>query len=252
MTWTQVLATLVLAAFVTQAAISVTTVYLHRGLAHRAITVTSPVAIVCRSIIWVTTGMKPREWAAVHRKHHAATDTADDPHSPIVHGFWRVQLANAALYRRAARNELTQHKYGKDLTADWLDKVLFDRAFLGLGVGVTAAIGVSMLLGFGPWVGLAAATLHMVSYLMLSGAINAVGHLYGTRPYATSATNLPWVALLTGGVGLHNTHPAAPTSARFSLHKGEFDPGWLIIRTLAFFRLATIRHHEVKFKRAAA
>lgn len=252
MTWAHVLATLVLAVSVTQVTIAVTTVYLHRGLAHRAITVASPVALACRAIIWVSTGMKPREWAAVHRKHHAATDTVDDPHSPIVHGFWRVQLTNAALYRRAARNELTQHKYGRDLQPDWLDKLLFDRAFLGLGVGVTTAIGVSMLLGFGPWVGLAAAVLHMVSYLMLSGAINAVGHKVGKRPYENSATNLQSVALLTGGEGLHNNHHAAPTSARFSLHRGELDPGWLIIRTLAFFRLAKIRHHETKFKRAAA
>lgn len=252
MTWASVLATVVIAMIVTQLAIVTTTVYLHRGLAHRAVKIAAPAALVCRVVIWLTTGMKPREWAAVHRKHHAATDTADDPHSPIVHGFWRVQLANAALYRRAARNELTAHKYGRDLPADRLDRLFFDRAFLGLGVGVTIACITTTLLGFGPWVGLAASLLHAVSYLMLAGAINAVGHRIGKRPYENSATNLQSVAFLTGGEGLHNNHHAAPTSARFSLHKGEIDLGWYVIRALAFCKLATIRHDDVKFKRVAA
>ena len=85
-------------------AILVTTVYLHRGLAHRAITVHPAVVLPLRVVIWVATGMKPREWTAVHRRHHAATDTPDDPHSPLVLGFWRVQLANAALYLASAQS----------------------------------------------------------------------------------------------------------------------------------------------------
>ena len=91
--------------------ILVTTVYLHRGLAHRAITLHPAVTEVLRFVIWITTGMKPREWAAVHRRHHSATDTAEDPHSPLVLGFWRVQLANAALYRRTARDGVTVDRY---------------------------------------------------------------------------------------------------------------------------------------------
>ena len=89
---------------VAQAAILATTVYLHRGLAHRAVTLHPAVVGVLRFFLWITTGMKPREWAAVHRRHHSSTDTVDDPHSPLVLGFWRVQLANAALYRRTARD----------------------------------------------------------------------------------------------------------------------------------------------------
>ena len=89
----------------------VTSVYLHRGVAHRALTVHPAAAMFCRVFIWMATGMRPREWVAVHRRHHAATDTVDDPHSPAVLGFWRVQLANAALYRRTPRDGETV-KYG--------------------------------------------------------------------------------------------------------------------------------------------
>jgi stearoyl-CoA desaturase (delta-9 desaturase) len=231
---------------VTQVGIMVTTVYLHRGLAHRALTMSGPAALVCRSIIWVTTGMRPREWAAVHRKHHAATDSPEDPHSPAQVGFWRVQLANAALYRRVARDGVTVSRYARDLPADRLDRVLFDHAFLGLGVGITISC-----LVFGWQTGLVIAAVHAVSYLMLSGAINAIGHTAGRRVHPNSATNVQLLALITAGEGLHNNHHAAPTSARFSLQRGEIDPGWWVVRVLTQCKLVAVRHHEVKLREVA-
>ncbi len=88
-------------------------------------------------------------------------------------------------------------------------------------------------------------------YVMLSGAINAVGHTYGKRPYDNSATNGQLLALVSGGEGLHNNHHAAPTSARFSLHKGEIDPGWYLVKALVWMRLAQVHHEDVKLKNAA-
>ena len=231
---------------VTQLAIAATTVYLHRGLAHRALTVHPGLELPCRFVIWITTGMRPREWAAVHRRHHAATDTPEDPHSPAQVGYWRVQLANAALYRRAARDGETVRKYAKDLPPDRFDRVLFDHAFLGLGLGIAI---LCVVLGW--QTGLLAAAIHAVSYLMLSGAINGIGHTVGRRPHANSATNGQFLALLTAGEGLHTNHHAAPTSARFSLRRGELDPGWWIVRTLRGLRLVTVRHHDVKLREVA-
>jgi stearoyl-CoA desaturase (delta-9 desaturase) len=225
---------------VAEAAILVTTVYLHRGLAHRAITLHPAVVAALRPVIWVTTGMKPREWAAVHRRHHSSTDTAEDPHSPLVLGFWKVQLANAALYRRTARDGVTVARYAKDLPADWLDRWFYDKAWLGLGLGVTA---LCFVLGWK--VGLVAAGVHMLAYLGLSGAINAVGHTVGRRPNPNSATNGRILAIVTGGEGLHNNHHAAPTSARFARRFGDIDPGWWAVRALSWVRLARIRHRTV-------
>ncbi|MEX0947530.1 MAG: fatty acid desaturase [Acidimicrobiia bacterium] len=221
---------------IAQVATLATTVYLHRGLAHRAITVHPAAAMVLRFFLWISTGMRAREWAAVHRKHHAASDTPGDPHSPIVLGFWRVQLANAALYRRTARDGETVTKYARDLPPDRLDKFLLDHAFLGLGVGVT----ISCLI-FGWQTGLVAAVVHAVTYLMMSGAINAVGHTHGSRPHDNKATNGRVLALFTLGEGLHNNHHNAPTSARFSERFGEIDFGWWTVRLLAALRLAKIR-----------
>jgi len=221
---------------ITQVAIFSTTVYLHRGLAHRALQLHPIAASFFRGVLWLTTGMRAREWTAVHRRHHAATDTEHDPHSPAVLGFWRVQLANAALYRRTARDRVTVARYARDLPPDRLDKLAFDHAWLGLGIGVTL-----LCLTLGWETGLAAAGIHMVLYLGLSGAINAVGHTLGRRPHGNSATNGWVLALVTAGEGLHNNHHAVPTSARFSLRRPEIDPGWWVVRVLTWSRLARLR-----------
>jgi stearoyl-CoA desaturase (Delta-9 desaturase) len=237
---------------VTEIAIIVTSVWLHRGLAHKSLTVNGPVTLAFRFVIWITTGMKPREWAAIHRKHHAATDTADDPHSPRVHGFWRVQLGNVGLYRRAARDVEIARKYGRDLPPDRLDRLFFDHALLGLGIGIAIFAAITELAGFGWQIGVLASGLHAVMYVMLSGAINAVGHKVGKRPYDNSATNLRSLAVITGGEGLHNNHHAVATSARFSLHKGEPDPGWWTIRALVAMKAAQIRHENIRPRETVA
>ena len=97
----------------TQIAFVVTTVYLHRALAHRAIKLKPPVAFACRFVIWIATGTRPRQWVAVHRKHHAFTDKDGDPHSPVVFGYSAVQFGNAILYRRVARDEVAVARYAR-------------------------------------------------------------------------------------------------------------------------------------------
>jgi stearoyl-CoA desaturase (delta-9 desaturase) len=241
------LVTLAAALVVTQLAILLTTVYLHRTLAHRAMTVTAPVSLTMRAILWMTTGIKPRQWVAVHRKHHAFTDVEGDPHSPVMLGFAPVQFNNVGLYRKALRNPNLVARYAKDLAPDRWDKVLFDRAWLGLGVGITL-----LCVALGWKLGLVAAVLHTAVYLLLNAAINAVGHTYGRQPNPNTSRNNQWLAWLTAGEGLHNNHHAAPTSARFALAKGEIDPGWWLVRALEKTGLARVRHHDVKLKVSAA
>lgn len=225
---------------VCQVSLLVTTVYLHRALSHRALTLHPAAAFVCRVICWTTTGMVPRQWVAVHRKHHARTDVAGDPHSPVLLGWAKVQFANAWLYRKVASDEATVRRYARDLPPDRLDRVLFDHGVLGLGVGVAVLVAI-----LGWQLAVIAAAVHAVCYLLAGGAINGIGHMWGRRPYDNLATNNQWLAWLVVGEGLHNNHHAVATSARLSLAKGEFDPGWWAIRVLAGLRLATVRHDDL-------
>jgi stearoyl-CoA desaturase (delta-9 desaturase) len=226
---------------VAQIANLVTTVYLHRALAHRAIRLKPGLTAVCRVLVWITTGIRPRQWVAVHRRHHAYTDVTGDPHSPVLEGFAAVQFGNVGLYRRVAKNKAEVARWARDLPPDRWDRILFDHAILGLGTGIGF-----LCLVLGWELGLVAAGVHAVSYLLLSGAVNAVGHTYGRRPYGGYATNTQWLAWLAGGEGLHNNHHAAPTSARLSLAKGEVDPGWWFIRFARKMGWLTIRHEHPK------
>jgi len=218
----------------TQVAAFSTTIYLHRGVTHRALVLHPAVAWCFRFALWITTGLSTREWVAVHRKHHMYTDKEGDPHSPHLKGFWSVQLGNVFYYVREAHNEDTIERYARDITIDRWDRWFFNHGVLGPIIGTAALCG---LIGVG-W-GLLAAGLHGVIYVFfLSSSINGLCHAHGYRTFDNTATNIRWLALLTGGEGFHNNHHGFPRSPKFSARAGEFDPSWPIIRLLTRAKLA--------------
>ena len=229
-------AALVAAAIVVQIGMFITTIYLHRTLSHRAITLRPRVAMGFRVLIWITTGIRPREWVAVHRMHHAHSDEEGDPHSPRLLGFSMVQFANAYLYRRTAARPEVIAKYAKDLAPDRWDRRFFDHSLAGLAIGITF-----LFVLLGPWYGLLASGLHAAGYLLLSGAVNAIGHMWGRRPAPNFAGNSQWLAWLTAGEGLHNNHHALPTAARLAFERGEIDPAWWVVKLMERLGWATVR-----------
>jgi len=236
-----ILTALFAAAVITTVANTCTTVYLHRALSHRALTLHPSVAWVFRALLWLTTGIKPKEWVAVHRKHHAFTDTEGDPHSPVLLGWRQVQMKNVALYRQALSDPQLITKYAKDLPDDKWDRALFGHNKTGLLLG----IGIAMVL-LGPVTGFLAAFIHANAYLAGNAAVNALGHHLGRRPYPNGATNIQWLAFLTMGEGLHNNHHAAPSSPRLSHKWSQIDPGWWVIKSLAVTRLARLRFDDIR------
>ncbi len=244
----RILVAVLVGLFTCQIAIFLTTVFLHRTLSHKAITMSRGLRFACRLLVWISTGIRPREWVGVHRRHHAYTDVAGDPHSPALEGFWRVQLGNVALYRRSAADGPSIERYSKDLQADRWDRVLFDRSLLGLSIG----IGILFLVFWGNWeMTLVASGVHTVAYLALNSAVNAVGHSYGKRPFTGLATNNQWLAWLTGGEGLHSNHHAAPTSARLSFSRREFDPAWWLVSLARRLRWLEVRHLAPRLSQGA-
>ena len=227
-------ASLAIAFGLTQIATFATTIYLHRCATHRALALHPSVAWLFRFSLWMTTGITTREWVAVHRKHHAFTDESGDPHSPRLYGFWAVQLGNVFFYVREARNRDTIEKYARDIKNDRWDRWLFNRAFLG---PVAGTVALCAILGLG-W-GLLTAGVHAATYVFfLSSSINGLCHSRGYRTFENTATNIRWLALITGGEGLHNNHHGRPGSPKFSVRRGEVDPSWPIIQFLTRLRLA--------------
>lgn len=228
------LISLAVAVALIQTAVFSTTIFLHRTAAHRALVLHPAVAWAFRCALWITTGISTREWVAVHRKHHAFTDEEGDPHSPYIEGFWSVQLGNVFLYVKEAKNADVLEKYAKDIKEDGWDRRLFRHGLLGPLVGTAALCFV-----IGLWPGLLAATLHGVIYVfVLSSSINGLCHQVGYKNFHNTATNLRFLALLTGGEGLHNNHHGVPRSPKFSFKPSEFDPAWPVIKLLTALRLA--------------
>ncbi len=233
--WGYVLVTLA----ITHVTIAAVTIFLHRHQAHRALDLHPVVSHFFRFWLWFTTGMVTKQWAAIHRKHHAKCETADDPHSPQAKGLKKVFFEGAELYRAEAKNEETLRRYGHGTPDDWIERKLYSR-HSALGVSILLVLNVVL---FGP-IGLTIWAVQMAWIpFWAAGVINGVGHYWGYRNFdcADASTNLiPW-GIIVGGEELHNNHHSFATSAKFSTKWYEFDLGWMYLRILSALKLATIK-----------
>ena len=182
---------------------------------------------------------------AVHRKHHSFTDRPGDPHSPRLLGIWRIQLLHVYYYMREARNPETIRTFAPDIAEDRLDRLVFSRGVIGLGLGIAC-----LCLVLGVWPGVMAALGHAVLYvLVLVPLINGLGHWRGTQNFGNTAYNWRTLAWVTGGESLHNNHHAHPRAPKLSVRQLEFDPSWLVIRALARVGLVQIVGTPVRLPR---
>ena len=134
----------------THVTIVAVTVYLHRHSAHRALELHPGLAHFFRLWLWLSTGMNTRSWTAIHRKHHAFCETAEDPHSPVVLGLGRVLREGAELYQQADTAEI-RDKYGKGTPEDWIERNIYRHT--GLGITLMFALDVLLfgLAGIAVW-----------------------------------------------------------------------------------------------------
>jgi stearoyl-CoA desaturase (delta-9 desaturase) len=215
------------------------TIYLHRCQAHRALDLHAIPSHFFRLWLWMTTGMVTKEWAAIHRKHHAKCEMEDDPHSPQVRGIKKVLLEGAELYRAESKNAETMEKYGHGTPDDWIEHNIYSK-YGWQGVGLMLIINV-MLFGV---IGLTVWAVQMMWIpITAAGIINGIGHYWGYRNYDCNdaATNVfPW-GIVIGGEELHNNHHTFGTSAKLSSKWYEFDIGWMYIRILEMMGLAKVK-----------
>lgn len=238
------------------------TVGYHRLLTHRAFK-TGPGVRAILTLLGAAYSGSPLLWVGLHRLHHAASDTPEDPHSPRA-GFWwahsgwllgthralpailfalsgfgqQVVIVVHDLRRALGRNPPTWLEMCPDLVEDPLLKLLdtpgvmpaFFLLQLALCWAVAGAWGIAGLWGAHLWL------------TNTSWAVNSVAHSqrFGSRPYDTGddSRDVPWLALLTHGEGYHNGHHRFPRSARHAVG-GGWDLSWWVIRGLVAARLAS-------------
>jgi stearoyl-CoA desaturase (Delta-9 desaturase) len=236
----------VVALGLTHITIAAVTIYLHRYQAHRALELHPLVSHFFRLWLWLTTGMVTKEWAAVHRKHHAKCETAEDPHSPQVLGLKKVLLEGTELYRTGAADAETLTKYGHGTPDDWIERNLYSQHSV-MGVALMMVIDLA-LFGFA---GLAIWAVQMAWIpVFAAGVINGLGHHTGYRnfqPEDASTNIVPW-GILIGGEELHNNHHAYASSARLSSKWFEFDIGWVYISAMRAVGLAQVKKLAPKIR----
>ena len=225
----------------THVTIASVTIFLHRHQAHRALDLHPLASHFFRLWLWLTTGMVTKEWAAVHRKHHAKCDTAEDPHSPQVLVINRVLWGGVFLYVTEAHNPETLSRYGQGTPSDWIERNLYSK-FTRLGLILMGVIDI-VAFGIVPGLAILAVQIAWIPF-WAAGVINGIGHFWGYRHWPTpdASTNIVPLAFLIGGEELHNNHHAYPTSAKLSCKWYEFDIGWMYIRILQALGLARVKH----------
>jgi len=188
--------------------------------------------------LWLTTGMKTKEWVAIHRKHHKDTDLPGDPHSPIVYGIKRVLFKGALLYNQASKDQAMVNAYGVGTPNDWIERNLYT-PYHRLGILLMLVIDLVL---FGPW-GLLVWGVQMLWIpFWAAGVINGVGHWWGYRNHNTrdnSRNIVPW-GIIVGGEELHNNHHRNPASPKLSSRIWEIDIGYLYLNIFRFLRLARL------------
>jgi stearoyl-CoA desaturase (delta-9 desaturase) len=224
----------------THITIASVTIFLHRHQAHRALDLHPAVSHFFRFWLWLTTGMVTKEWAAIHRKHHAKCETADDPHSPQVYGINRVLWGGVFLYVKESFNEETLERYGHGTPDDWMESSLYSKHAVW-GLILMGSLNV-LLFGWVPGLLILATQIVWIPF-WAAGVINGIGHFWGYRSFdcEDASTNIvPW-GILIGGEELHNNHHAFASSAKLSNKWYEFDIGWMYICILEAFGLAQVK-----------
>jgi stearoyl-CoA desaturase (delta-9 desaturase) len=222
--------------------------FYHRYFSHRTFRTSRAVQFLFALIGAACVQRGPLWWAAHHRNHHRHADTAADPHSPAVHGFWWSHMG-WFLTREGFRTDWSRiPDLAKFPELRWLDRydiavpVALAAALYALGEGLER---------FAPALGTTGPQLlvwgFFVSTVVLFHAtvtINSLAHRFGTRRFATrddSRNNL-LLALLTFGEGWHNNHHFFPGSARQGFVWWEVDLTWYGLRAMSALGLV----HDLK------
>lgn len=206
--------------------------FYHRYFAHRTFKTARPMQFAMALIGNSAMQRGPLWWAANHRTHHRHSDTAQDIHSPVRHGFWWSHVG----WITDPPNFGTNLKAVPDLAKfpelrfldrfDALTPALLGAALFGIGIVLNRTA---------PQLGTSGAQMvvwgFFISTVLLAHAtfsINSLAHLYGSRRYDTgdASRNNFWLALVTLGEGWHNNHHYCPTTVRQGFVWWEPDLTW--------------------------
>ena len=209
------------------------TVGYHRHFTHGSFKASKPLRIAMAAIGGMAIQGPVVQWVADHRRHHAFSDRAGDPHSPWRYGTGPRALLKGMFHAHIGwlfyRRQTHAQRYHPDLLKDVSIRptspllIVFPLLSLALPAVIGGLVTGSWIGAWSAffWAGLVrVALLHHVTW-----SINSVCHVVGNRPFVSRdrATNFWPLAILSGGESWHNLHHADPTCARHGVLRGQID-----------------------------
>ncbi len=192
-------------------------------------------------------------WVADHRRHHAFSDAAGDPHSPWRYGRSMPALLKGMFHAHVGwlfdTEQTDQRRFAPDLLRDRAI-VVVHKMFAALTA--TSLILPAVLGGLWGWSFEAALEAFFWAGLVRIGllhhvtwSINSICHTVGKRPFKSRdlSTNVWPLAVLAMGENWHNLHHSEPTSARHGVLRGQVDSSARLIQ--AFEKLGWA--HDVRW-----
>jgi stearoyl-CoA desaturase (delta-9 desaturase) len=202
----------------------------HRYFSHRTFKTSRVLQFLLGVLGTMAMENGPLWWASWHRRHHRHADLQGDPHSPLRTGFWSAHLG-WILSRDSSSPDLSNVR---DLQRfpelRWLDRHKW-LPIIAYAIGCFAIGGASGLVwGF---------VVSTVLVFHATALINSLGHIWGSRRYATAdgSRNNALLALITLGEGWHNNHHHAMHSMRQGFFWWELDLTYYTLRAAAYVGL---------------
>ncbi len=187
-------------------------------------------------------------WAANHRTHHKHSDTAKDPHSKKIYGFWYSHIGwiVGPDYKETKLNLIKDFAKYPELI--WLNKfhlippltLLISVFFLGGYVNASSAgveITIMSIMSHGLSSLIIGFFLSTVILLHGTFSINSLMHMFGKKRYESNdeSKNHLLLALVTLGEGWHNNHHYYQSTVRQGFYWWEIDITYYILKFLSWF-----------------
>lgn len=178
-------------------------------------------------------------WCSDHIRHHARTDTDEDPYN-AKRGFWWSHVG-WLFYSSPHRKSEYSRRLLHDSVVLWQHQYYWPIVISGLLLPFLLGLWWHGTLEGGVAAFLLGGLLRMVLVLNATFCINSLCHLIGHQPYTThnSSRDSWFVSLLTLGEGYHNYHHAYARDFRNGVKWYNVDPSKWIIYLLSLCGLAT-------------
>jgi stearoyl-CoA desaturase (delta-9 desaturase) len=218
--------------------------YVHRGMAHQQYKIHPILSNFMRYWLWLFDGTGVKEWAAIHREHHAYADTPKDPHfifydgTPLKRIKSIIVICLKSIFKgyRGFATDTQMNKVGH-VPYGWIDR------HLRLGTYIVLLLNLYL---FG-WAGFIVWLIQISWVTVCMTAIIAIGgHMIGYHgEWSDNSRNLFPIGIIASGEEMHHNHHREPTNSNLRRKWYEFDIGYMYLKFFSFLGLIEFKTHYI-------